>query len=220
MPTPRSNADREPDAAEAFAERCEIASTASEIERIERMLLERLEACGYDAGAVFAVRLAFQEAANNARVHGNACDPDKRIRVRMSVEAQRVSIEIEDEGGGFDPATVPDPTLDENIEIPANASGLFEAAAADTGVEDRRGVSMPVMVEVYDGAGSGLGAGLLIGAMAAMICVAVVAVVGVTGSTPSLATSFAGNLWLWAGGLLGLTVIFGLVGLFLGKASE
>jgi hypothetical protein len=31
---------------------------------------------------------------------------------------------------------------------------------------------------------------------------------------------FAENLWVWAGGLLGLTFILGMVGLFLGKASE
>lgn len=109
----------------------------------------------------------------------------------------------------------------ENIEIPANASGLFEAAAPEAG-DERRGVAiaMPVMVEVYDGAGSGLGAGLLIGAMAAMICVAIAVIVGVAGGTAGLVTAFASSLWIWAGGLLGLTVILGLVGLFLGKASE
>jgi hypothetical protein len=107
-----------------------------------------------------------------------------------------------------------------NIDIPANASGLFEAAA-DTGEDTRRvGAMMPVMIEVYDGAGSGMGAGLLIGAMAAMICVAIIGMVGVWGATPGLATMFAENLWVWAGGLLGVTIIFGLVGLFLGKASE
>lgn len=79
---------------------------------------------------------------------------------------------------------------------------------------------MPMMVEVYDGAGSGLGGGLLIGAMAAMICLAIVTFVGVNGSKSQLATMFADNLWVWTGGLAGLTIIFGLVGLFLGKASE
>lgn len=110
---------------------------------------------------------------------------------------------------------------DENIEIPANASGLFEAAAPDPADDLRRGgMAMPVMIETYDGAGSGLGAGLLLGALAAMICVAIVAFVGVGGATPQLATMFASNLWVWAGALLGATIIFGLVGLFLGKASE
>jgi hypothetical protein len=110
---------------------------------------------------------------------------------------------------------------DENIEIPANASGLFEAASGDAATEVRPGaMAMPMMVEVYDGAGSGLGAGLLIGALASMICVAIVAFVGLSGAYPQLAAMFAGNLWVWFGGLLGITIVCGLIGLFLGKASE
>jgi len=112
---------------------------------------------------------------------------------------------------------------EENIEIPANASGLFEAASGEaSGDELRRGpsVTMPMVVEVYDGAGSGLGAGLLIGALAAMVCLAIVAFVGLSGATPGLATMFANNLWIWTAGLAGITIICGLVGLFLGKASE
>ena len=82
---------------------------------------------------------------------------------------------------------------------------------------------MPVMIEAYDGSGSGLGAGLLIGALAALVCVAIVGIVGVSGATPMLATKIAssGNsVMMWAGGLLGVTIILGLVGLFIGKASE
>ena len=109
----------------------------------------------------------------------------------------------------------------ENIEIPANASGLFEAASGDAGVDQRVGaMAMPMMIETYDGAGSGLGAGLLIGALASMICVAIVAFVGLSGAYPQLAQMFANNLWVWAGGLGGITIICGLIGLFLGKASE
>ncbi len=115
---------------------------------------------------------------------------------------------------------------EENVEIPAHASGLFEAAATEGPTEETaesRGMSMPVMVETYDGSGSGLGAGLLIGAIASLMCVAIVAVVGISGATPDLATRFTSSssgMWMWVGGLLGVTVIFGLVGLFIGRASE
>ncbi|MHC4947163.1 MAG: hypothetical protein ACYTG1_02720 [Planctomycetota bacterium] len=116
---------------------------------------------------------------------------------------------------------------DENIEIPGSASGLFEAAATESPGEDLAQaagpVAVPVMVEAYDGAGSGLGIGMLIGALAALVCVAVISIVGVTGATPALAKQFASSdnsIWIWTGGLLGGTIIFGLVGLFIGKASE
>jgi hypothetical protein len=115
---------------------------------------------------------------------------------------------------------------DENIEIPANASGLFEATAPEASADEiRRGpvVAVPLVYESYDGSGSGLGAGLLIGAMAALVCVAIVVFVGVSGATPKLATMFASSsssLYIWTGGLLAVTIICGLVGMFLGKASE
>ena len=117
---------------------------------------------------------------------------------------------------------------EQDVEIPAHASGLFEAAGAERAAEEvptevPGAAAMPMVVQAYDGAGSGLGVGLLIGAMVALICVAVVTIVGVMGATPDLATRFAGSsgsLWMWAGGLLGITLILGLVGLFLGKASE
>ena len=115
---------------------------------------------------------------------------------------------------------------EENVEIPAHASGLFEAAGAESpGVQgtESPGMSMPVVVEAYDGGGSGLGAGLLIGTVAALVCVAIVAIVGTTGATPGLAIKFAsggGSLWIWVGGLCGMTLILGMIGLFIGKATE
>ena len=115
---------------------------------------------------------------------------------------------------------------EENVEIPAHASGLFEAAGAESPgdqVTETHGMSMPVVVEAYDGGGSGLGAGLLIGTVAALVCVAIVAIVGTTGATPGLAIKFAsggGSLWMWVGGLGGMTLILGVIGLFIGKATE
>jgi len=112
---------------------------------------------------------------------------------------------------------------DQNIEIPANASGLFEAAGTETASEEpmeAAAMSVPMVVESYDGTGSGLAVGLMIGALASLICVAIVAIVGVSGATPDLAMKFASNLWAWVGGLLAVTVILGLVGVFIGKASQ
>jgi len=115
---------------------------------------------------------------------------------------------------------------EEAVEIPAHASGLFEAAAEKPGEEMAMppgAAAMPVVIEAYDGGGSGLGAGLLVGALAALVCVAIVGIVGVSGGTSVLATKIASStnsVMMWAGGLLGVTIILGLIGLFIGKASE
>ena len=83
-------------------------------ERIIRFLEERR----YDPRDVFGVRLAVEEALVNAIKHGNQMDPNKQVRISCRVCASKVRIEIEDEGEGFQPAEVPDPTADENLERP------------------------------------------------------------------------------------------------------
>ncbi len=116
---------------------------------------------------------------------------------------------------------------EEKVELPAHASGLFEAASVERPGQEVTPsavpAGLPMMVEAYDGAGSGLGAGLLIGTVASLVCVAIVAIVGAGGATSVLAKKIASSdtsIWMWAGGLLALTVILGLIGLFIGKASE
>lgn len=112
---------------------------------------------------------------------------------------------------------------EDQIEIPANASGLFDAAPADIAddMATPAGVAaIPMVVEAYDGSGSGLGVGLMIGAIAALVCVALVVVVAVTGGTPALAMKFADNLMMYGGILVGATVVFGALGFVIGRASE
>ncbi len=117
---------------------------------------------------------------------------------------------------------------EENVEIPAHASGLFEAAAAKEQPGEAlsppppgaTAASVPMVIVAYDGSGSGLGTGLLVGALASLVIVAIVAIVGVGGTTSVLASKIAESVWIWAGGLLGVTIVLGLVGLFIGKASE
>jgi hypothetical protein len=113
-------------------------------------------------------------------------------------------------------------TSPDKVEMPSNASGLFEAATerGDEPVLAGGGVAMPMVMETYDGAGSGLGAGLMIGALVALVCSIIICIVGATGATPQLATMIAGNLYMYVGILLGVTLVLGAVGFFVGKASE
>ncbi|MFM7260084.1 MAG: ATP-binding protein [bacterium] len=78
-----------------------------------------LDAHGFDEGAKFAIRLAIEEAVVNAFRHGNRNDPTKSVHFKAYIDDGRASFEVEDEGPGFDPKTIPDPTEDENLEIPS-----------------------------------------------------------------------------------------------------
>lgn len=69
-------------------------------------------------------RVGLTEALSNAMLYGNGHDPRKRVRVEVRVEDGRLVACVTDQGNGFDPATVPDPTEPANISRPCGR-GLF-----------------------------------------------------------------------------------------------
>ena len=82
-------------------------------------LLEQLGLHGWDPTDIFGIHLAVEEAIVNAIVHGNKLDPAKTVHVSCSVSPELARIEITDAGAGFDPASVPDCTLEERLEVPS-----------------------------------------------------------------------------------------------------
>src|SRR5881396_1191390 len=59
----------------------------------------------------FNLRTALAEALANAIAYGNRHDTSKLVRVRVEVLPDAVRIHVTDDGDGFDPARVPDPTV-------------------------------------------------------------------------------------------------------------
>ncbi len=89
------------------------------IDQIEGRLLEAVERAGYEKASRFAIKLAFEEAVINAFTHGHAgLGEDLEIRIEYRVTPQEVYIAVEDQGPGFAPGGIPDPTLDENLAKP------------------------------------------------------------------------------------------------------
>lgn len=110
---------------------------------------------------------------------------------------------------------------EEQVDVPAHASGLFEAAGAESpGNIGAPLAAGPVLVEVYDGAGSGLGAGFMIGALAALVITGLIIAVELGGASSGLASQMSGNIMMWGGGLAVVVLVLGLIGWFIGKASE
>lgn len=70
------------------------------------------------------ILLAVAEGSTNAMMHGNKWDKTKKIKVTVKLEPARITIKIKDEGKGFNPSDVPDPTAPENI-LKDSGRGLF-----------------------------------------------------------------------------------------------
>jgi serine/threonine-protein kinase RsbW len=106
-----------------------------EIDRAVKGILEAMERLGYSESSRFAVRLAIEEALSNAFRHGHKGLPaDTAAQLEYRVAAGEVEVSVEDRGPGFDPGGVPDPTLDENLELPSGR-GLMLMRAYMTRVE-------------------------------------------------------------------------------------
>jgi anti-sigma regulatory factor (Ser/Thr protein kinase) len=92
-------------------------------------------------------RVGVTEALANAILYGNGSNPTKTIRVEVALDPEKVVIEVADEGSGFDPETVPDPTTPENLEEPGGR-GLFliRNLMDETGYNDRGNVVRMVLI--------------------------------------------------------------------------
>ncbi|MCO5167978.1 MAG: response regulator [Planctomycetes bacterium] len=73
---------------------------------------EALIASRLDERAKNELKIAVQELGQNAIEWGNRLDEGRAIRLSYKLLEDRILIRIADEGPGFDPATVPDPTVD------------------------------------------------------------------------------------------------------------
>ena len=108
------------------------------LETIELRLPSRMKAVDEAAAAVaefmnrlgiaediaFGVDMAVREAVTNAVLHGNKLDDAKEVGLKLRNTSEVFEISVHDQGSGFDPNEVPDPTRDENI-LKTSGRGIF-----------------------------------------------------------------------------------------------
>jgi serine/threonine-protein kinase RsbW len=101
-----------------------LVSIPASLEKVYTKILPDLENYGYSQDDIFGIHLSLEEAFTNAVRHGNKMDPDKKVFVEYEITNQVVKIAIEDQGEGFVPEKVPDPTEGDNI-YKANGRGIY-----------------------------------------------------------------------------------------------
>ena len=83
-----------------------------------------VQSCGIGEEAAFGIVMAVREAVTNAMVHGNQEDETKSVEVIFNCLDNVLEIEVRDQGEGFDPTCVPDPTDPANI-LKTSGRGIF-----------------------------------------------------------------------------------------------
>src|SRR5579862_723657 len=106
------------DNCQLLAHHVEISSDPAEARRVQEQIEKLLVAAACHDHDLFSIKLALEEALVNAIKHGNQYDRNKKVVIAYSVLPDNFIIHITDEGEGFDPADVPDPTAVENLERP------------------------------------------------------------------------------------------------------
>jgi serine/threonine-protein kinase RsbW len=87
-----------------------LASRLEELERVDEASLRCARHAGLDEGRSTEVAIAVVEAVTNAIMHGNREDQSKVVRVQYACVPGTIKVTVHDEGAGFDPTCLPDPT--------------------------------------------------------------------------------------------------------------
>jgi serine/threonine-protein kinase RsbW len=112
-------------------------STLESVDQAEELILGAAGQAGFDEDEQHRIGMAFRECMVNAVVHGNRYNRKKQVHVHASKTAERFTIQITDQGEGFELQQVPDP-LDESNLLRHSGRGLFLMGAFMDDVKVRK----------------------------------------------------------------------------------
>lgn len=101
-----------------------VPSRLDHLDLLQSVAEEVARLAGCDDSARLDLALAVREAAVNAMKHGHGFDERHPVQVEFFSDGTQIRVAVRDEGPGFDPSTLPDPTAPENLLRPCGR-GLF-----------------------------------------------------------------------------------------------
>lgn len=97
----------------------------------KQAILDDLQRNNYRDEEMFGIKLALEEALTNAVKHGNQSDQAKKIIVRYAITEHKAVIVVRDEGPGFAPDQIPDPTQPDRLPLPSGRGIMLMRAYMD-----------------------------------------------------------------------------------------
>lgn len=96
------------------------------------------------------ILISITEAANNAILHGNKSNPDKKVLINCVFDdsLRRLIFTVKDEGKGFDYTLLPDPTAPENINLPSGRGVFLMIQLSDLAVFSDNGSSVELQFKI------------------------------------------------------------------------
>ncbi|MBS4036397.1 MAG: ATP-binding protein [Ignavibacterium sp.] len=102
----------------------EIESDPNNLITVEEFINYFSKDLGLDDEKLNGLLLSITEATTNAIVHGNKGNPQKNVFIDVNASDSILTIVVRDEGVGFDPSEVPDPTHPDNL-LKDSGRGLY-----------------------------------------------------------------------------------------------
>jgi serine/threonine-protein kinase RsbW len=128
-----------------------IPSTPQARQEAEVVILKEVGALGFSDESAFSIKLAMEEAVTNAIKHGNRFDRTKKVTIRWACNHASFTLSVRDEGHGFDPKDVPDPTAPENLALPYGRGLMLMEAYMDRVTYNDRGNEVTLVKENRSG---------------------------------------------------------------------
>lgn len=101
----------------------EIKSDLKLLPTVDKFIQKAVKKSGFEQNDIDNLLLSVNEAVSNAIIHGNHHDPNKKVKITVVKTGNEMIISVKDEGKGFDPSKIPDPTSPENI-LKENGRGI------------------------------------------------------------------------------------------------
>ena len=101
-----------------------IESNITSLQIVEKAVDEATNELGVSEECYGKILVSILEAVNNAILHGNKSDPSKFVDIEIRSVNGDMIIKVSDQGEGFNPKKVPDPTIPENLQE-LNGRGVF-----------------------------------------------------------------------------------------------
>jgi serine/threonine-protein kinase RsbW len=99
-------------------------SALESVDVAENMALDLARKSGFSEEDLDRIGMAVRECMVNAIVHGNGYSSHKKVRISISRTPDRFTIQVADEGEGFDPGKLPDPLAEDNL-MRHSGRGIF-----------------------------------------------------------------------------------------------
>jgi len=101
-----------------------IQSIPDNLNKVHELIEKFGEENSLNEDKLHEIQLCVSEATTNAIFHANKSNPAKTVTVTLSLIPGELTITIKDQGPGFDPEKIPNPTNPENL-LKDSGRGLY-----------------------------------------------------------------------------------------------